>query len=135
MVEPRVIRIVSGVDLREGKLLVVRKQGTGTFILPGGKPEEGETPEMTLSRELSEELGCSCHILGWLGVFAERAANEPDCRVEAKIALIRLEGEAVPAAEIAEICRISVESAEVELAPLLRTQIIPALKNIAGSAA
>lgn len=38
------------------ELLMVRKAGTSSFMLPGGKPEEGETAEDTIVREIAEEL-------------------------------------------------------------------------------
>jgi 8-oxo-dGTP diphosphatase len=47
------LAVVSG-----DRLLVVRKRGTGTFILPGGKPEGSEGDLATLAREVDEELGC-----------------------------------------------------------------------------
>ena len=31
---------------------------TGLYDLPGGSPEEGETPEQTLAREIKEETNC-----------------------------------------------------------------------------
>jgi HAD superfamily hydrolase (TIGR01484 family) len=52
-----IIRKVAGVVIRERKLLLVRKRGTGVFLSPGGKPENGETPFQTLARELREEAG------------------------------------------------------------------------------
>lgn len=33
-----------------GKVLVVRKQGSDTFIQQGGKPEPGEAPRVALAR-------------------------------------------------------------------------------------
>jgi 8-oxo-dGTP diphosphatase len=47
-------KVVSGIVLRERELLLVRKGET--WILPGGKPEEGESDEDCLRREFREEL-------------------------------------------------------------------------------
>ena len=35
------------------RLLLVRKKGTGSYILPGGKPEEGESDLQALKREVA----------------------------------------------------------------------------------
>ena len=45
--------------IEDGRLLVVRKRGGAVFILPGGKPEGGESDLEALARELDEELGCA----------------------------------------------------------------------------
>lgn len=59
-VAPQVINKIAAVVVNNGRLLVVRKaQRPPVFILPGGKPETGETAGETLVRELDEELGVS----------------------------------------------------------------------------
>ena len=42
---------------RDGLVLTVRKQGSDGFMMPGGKPEPGETPLQTACREVNEEIG------------------------------------------------------------------------------
>jgi len=51
-IRDRVIR-VSAVVLRNaaGEVLTVRKRNTSRFMLPGGKPDPGETPAETAVRE------------------------------------------------------------------------------------
>ncbi|WP_456681551.1 NUDIX domain-containing protein [Bradyrhizobium sp. USDA 3311] len=41
----------------DGRVLLVRKKATESFMQPGGKIEIGEHPQDALRRELSEELG------------------------------------------------------------------------------
>jgi 8-oxo-dGTP diphosphatase len=54
-------RVVAGLLLKEGKLLVCQRTRHQTMPLkwefPGGKIEEGEQPRDALRRELEEELG------------------------------------------------------------------------------
>lgn len=112
----------------EGRLLVVRKQGTQRFMLPGGKREAGEPDEATLARELREELGVRVAHAAPFGRFEAPAANEPGRQVVGHVHLARIEGDPRPAAEIAEMLWIApAPPYAVALAPLLETRILPAL--------
>ena len=55
----KTIRVVAAVILSEGKIFATQR-GYGDFKggweFPGGKIEDGETPEVALKREISEEL-------------------------------------------------------------------------------
>lgn len=112
----------------EGQVLVVRKQGTQRFMLPGGKREAHESDHQTLSRELREELGVRLAEASAFGRFEAQAANEPGRRVVGHVHLARIEGAPEPAAEIAEMRWIApAPPYPVALAPLLETRILPAL--------
>ena len=112
----------------QGRLLVVRKAGTARFMLPGGKREAGERDGATLARELAEELGVSVVEAEAFGRFEAEAANEPGRLVAGHVHRVRIDGAPAPAAEIAEMRWIAAEPPyPVALAPLLETQILPAL--------
>jgi 8-oxo-dGTP diphosphatase len=69
-------RVVAGLILQEGKLLVCQRTRHQTMPLkwefPGGKIEEGEQPRDALRRELEEELG----ILATVGDEVARIQHE-----------------------------------------------------------
>ena len=50
---------VCAVAIRDerGYVLTVRKKSSDGFMMPGGKPEPGESPVQTACREVSEEIG------------------------------------------------------------------------------
>ncbi|HEV2503619.1 MAG TPA: NUDIX domain-containing protein [Mesorhizobium sp.] len=125
----KTIRIAAAaiVDAR-GRLLLVRKRGTSTFMQPGGKIEPGEKPEAALLRELNEELGLSFEMdaLRYLGVFSAEAANEPDAMVVADLYEVNAIGKPTPAAEIEEIAWLDTQNAGgIALAPLTRDLVLP----------
>lgn len=60
------IAVVAGVLFREGRLMLCRrpegKELAGKWEFPGGKLEEGESPEQALERELREELAIDVRV-------------------------------------------------------------------------
>lgn len=103
----------------QGHFLGVRKKGTAKFMMPGGKPEPGESPEDTIRRETREELGITLGQLTHLGTFIAPAANEVGHRVVAEVFVSPYIGGAVPAAEIADLRWCDPVNRAEDLAPLL----------------
>ncbi len=114
--------------VRDKKLLVVREHGTSKFLLPGGKPENGESLEEALSREVKEELDANVKpgSLKFYGIFEDVAANEPDTVIQISLSLGEVEGDLKPSSEIEELAWIGSDH-EVVLAPSIRNKILPAL--------
>lgn len=68
-------------------MLTVRKRGTEMFMLPGGKPESGETAADCARREVLEELGIELAAgdIEPFGAFDAPAANESGFTVHANV--------------------------------------------------
>ena len=67
----RPLQVVAGVLFVEGRLLVGQRPAGGRHSLkwefPGGKIEDGETPEQCLKRELNEEFEIDVEVSKYLG--------------------------------------------------------------------
>jgi 8-oxo-dGTP diphosphatase len=115
-----------------GRLLVVRKKGTKSYILPGGKPEKGEDDVQALSREIEEELGCTLNpqTISYLGSFSDAAADMKGTRVTVRLYAAELIGEPSPRAEIETVkwYSPSIDSGDI-LAPSIQNKILPYLRN------
>ncbi|HYE60309.1 MAG TPA: NUDIX hydrolase, partial [Candidatus Kapabacteria bacterium] len=53
---------------KDNGILLLHNAKRGWYELPGGKIEQGETPEEAALRELKEEIQCDVEIIGSLGV-------------------------------------------------------------------
>ena len=113
----------------DGRVLLVRKRGSRTFIQPGGKREAGEDALTTLARELHEELGVTMCTgsARRLGEFEADAVNEPGRRVRGEAFAVDIDGTPVAQAEIEELRWIAPQAPyAVEVAPLSAEHILPA---------
>ncbi|WP_179855106.1 NUDIX domain-containing protein [Paractinoplanes atraurantiacus] len=67
-----------------GRVLLMRRSGEGTWGLPGGGVEAGETWEQAARRECREETGWDVDLHGLLGIYSDPATQVhryPDGRV------------------------------------------------------
>jgi 8-oxo-dGTP diphosphatase len=125
----RILKIGLAV-LEHDRLLLVRKRGSSLYILPGGKPELGETDGQTLAREIEEELGCSVSEDGlvFLGAFSDEAAGMPGVTVTVRLYAGTLTGTPAPRAEIDRVLWWKrTRYQDSRLAPSLRNSILPFL--------
>ena len=115
-----------------GRVLNVRKRGTTSLMLPGGKHEPGEDPRDTAVREFTEELGVALDVtlLRSLGVFETAAANEPGHLLVAAVfehPFVPAAASAAPRAEIEYLEWVDPALAREDMAPLNTEHVFPAL--------
>jgi 8-oxo-dGTP diphosphatase len=125
----RIISVVAALIRDDaGRVLLVRKRGTQTFMQPGGKRDAGESDIEVLSREIVEEPGCrvSENSARSLGIFDCAAANEPGFQVRAAVYAVKVEGPIRPQAEIDQIVWVDPRvPPDLPLAPLTRDHVLP----------
>ncbi len=128
------IRIAAGLIVDgAGRVLLVRKRGTKTFMQAGGKIEGDETPYDALARELEEELGLRLqpHMPEYLGAFTAQAANEERHMVNAEVFYLRADAALFPCREIEEIRWIKPSDTTLPLAPLTQRLLPIARRKMA----
>ncbi len=125
-----VITVAAGIVLNEAQqLLVVRKKGTSCFMQVGGKLEPNEAPEVTIVREIQEEICCNAEVQQFIGRFETQTANEPDHQLISYVYLVSLDQQPKIEAEIAEMQWIDLDEQALPLAPLTTEVVIPWLKS------
>lgn len=119
--------------IKDGKLLVVRKDGTDLFLMPGGQPEDGESELESLAREIEEETAGSLDIASvrHMGHFLDIAANDPGCLVQISLYEGSISGDLRPSSEIGELrwWDSSRDDPQV-LSPIVRNHIVPYLRSV-----
>ncbi len=130
-----IIRIAAGLIVDgAGRVLVVRKRGTQTFMQAGGKIEPHESPYDALVRELEEEIGLRLepHMPEYLGQFVAEAANEMNRKVQAEVFYIQVDVPFSASGEIEEIVWIAPNDDTLPLAPLTRDLLPIARQRLAA---
>lgn len=134
MKPPRPVLAASVALLKDARLLLIRRAfppGAGLLAFPGGKVEMGETLQQAASRELLEETGFKCSIVGFVGHNEHIHANHPAALqshfVIACFLARWLEGEAVASAEVQEMIWLGRDDAmPATLAPGMATMLAKA---------
>ncbi|MFF4259628.1 NUDIX domain-containing protein [Streptomyces sp. NPDC001663] len=123
------LAVVAAAIVEEGRLLVVSKRAApDVFYLPGGKPDAGEEPLDTLSRELDEELGVQPVEPRFLAEVEAVAALE-GIPMRMTVFAARLDGLPEPAAELADLRWVSGHERDIHLAPAVQDHVLPLLRH------
>lgn len=91
--------------LPDQRLVLVQRRDDGTWGLPGGMVDWGETVEATMRRELREETGLVCRgIRGVRGIFSS-PERDPRCHSISLVFEVDVEGPLRPG-DRREICQV-----------------------------
>ncbi len=120
-------KVVAVIAIQDAHLLLVKKKET--WILPGGKPDVGETDKACLLRELREELpGCTVTVHSMLGSWAGRAPHTGDT-IECWAYFGKVEGDIHPSAEISDARWVPADELEQYLLSDVTGKIADFLKS------
>jgi 8-oxo-dGTP pyrophosphatase MutT (NUDIX family) len=121
------INKVGLLTIQDRRVLMVRKRGTHELIVPGGGIETNETAQSALEREIREELGSEIFNVHYWKTFEDNAAFELGAAVRIQAYFGSLNGVPTPTSEIANLFWIDSKFPPIQLSPIVRNKIIPAL--------
>jgi hypothetical protein len=126
--ENGIIHKVAGIIVRNQKLLLTRKRGTGLFLSPGGKPRTDENREDALCRELAEETGLITIEFDHFGRF-EGISALGSAKIVIDAYRVIVGGDPTPGAEISELIWIGGDHGKIgiEVGSVFRDHVIPEL--------
>ena len=116
--------------IQNNKLLVVRPHNSQFLLMPGGKPNLGESAVAALKREIMEELCCTINekTITFLGTFEDVAAGSNGSIVKIDLYTGTLIGTPQPSSEIEELVWISSNGILLpQLSPIIKNKIMPFL--------
>jgi 8-oxo-dGTP diphosphatase len=91
---------INAVCIKDDSILLLKKRDV--WILPGGKPVEGESELDCLKRECREEIPkTNLPVVSWFGEFTGTTPHTGDILL-AKVYFGEVEGDITPGAEISE---------------------------------
>ncbi len=116
--------------IKDMKALATVSKGKDVFYFPGGKREEGEHDEQTLTREVKEELSVSLtpSTIKYHGTFRAQAHGKPiGTIVKMTCYTARFTGKLRASSEIEKL--LWVDSKDIKKAPPVDKLILEDLKN------
>jgi len=125
---------IGGILIKDKKLLVTRSKNKEFFIAPGGKVEEGESPEDALIRELLEEVSIVVEKdqLKKVGTFFAPAAGNESSMLKMDVFIVESwKGKIIPSREVEEVRWINSNfSKEMKVGSIFEHEVIPKLKSL-----
>ncbi len=122
----------AAVFIKDSKFLVVREKGEDFWKNVGGKPQNDETPEACLVREIKEEL--SLDLVGspeyYFSLPTTQAVSDPSISLDIHMYKCEASGEPTPSLEIEELHWLSKEEFEsnsYNLTYQIKEYIVPRL--------
>ena len=125
---------VAGIIIKDKKLLFARATGEDSFFGPGGRIEDGETPEQAMVRELKEELSIdvSPEDLEFFGDYSAATDTHRGKTTRTKAFVVKKwSSDPVPSAEVEELKWLTSELPDnIRVGSTFGGEVLPALNKL-----
>jgi 8-oxo-dGTP diphosphatase len=120
---------IAAIIIKNKKILYLKGDGPELWT-PGGKPEQGETDEECLRRELHEEINAELQSMKFFKTYEYDSYFHPGRMVEERVYFATIIGNLTSLAEIHELIWISKdEYRKYKIIPLNTPLILDLIKN------